>query len=62
MPKYETKKTRHTPLRVVYRDRLVLMHGEPLCQKAASGPGTTTAVDVYVNCEACLRMLAKENA
>lgn len=59
MPDYSSKKTRHTPRVFIKRGGDVAIHlnGEPACGKDG-GPGSTTVVDVYVSCEACLAILA----
>lgn len=50
------KTTRHTPKVVIVRDRAHLMVGEPACG-ARVGPGATTNVDAFVDCDSCIELM-----
>ena len=52
----QRRRTRHSPARVIVRDRQRLMHGEPLCQ-APPFPGSTTTLDAWVDCPKCLALM-----
>lgn len=54
--RHDRRTTRHTPKVVISRDRAHLMTGEPRCG-ARVGPGATTNVDAFVDCDACLDIL-----
>jgi hypothetical protein len=56
---YERRTTAHSPKIVIVRDRARLIHGEPLCGKPPA-PGSTTSVDVNVDCPRCLELLRGE--
>lgn len=50
------KTTRHSPKVVIVRDRAHLMTGEPRCG-ARIAPGATSAIDAFVDCDACIALL-----